>query len=149
MRKVLKKDKSEDDKIKVFKIRGEYVMNGDDTLNSAKIFALESALKILNKQAQDFVRLNVSKFDVDFNSDNIIEITKRFLKFEAVRYNREILTGDSMICRAEVKAKINSEVLAEFLRNFNLFKLEKENRDLKKIIEEKDRIIADLRSRLQ
>lgn len=147
----MKKDKSkiEDDKFKTFAIRGEYVMNGDDTFNSAKIFALESALQILNKQAQDFIKTNVGKFDIEFNKNSIIEITKKFLKFEAVRYSREILTGDSMICRAEVKAKINSEQLEDFLRNFNLFKLEKENRDLKKIIEEKDKIIADLRKQLQ
>ena len=148
---VMKKSKTkpEDDKFKTFAVRGEYVMNGDDTFNSAKVFALESALKILNRQAQEFVRSNVRKFDVSFSGDNVIEITKKFLKFDAVRYNREILTGDSMICRAEVKAKINSEKLTEFLRNFNMFKLEKENRDLKKIIEEKDKIIAELKSRLQ
>ena len=143
------KTKIEDDKIKSFAVRGEYVMNGDDTFNSAKVFALESALKILNRQAQEFIKSNVRKFEVDFSNDNIVEITKKFLKFDAVKYNREILTGDAMICRAEVKAKINSEKLTEFLRNFNLFKLEKENRDLKKIIEEKDKIIADLKSRLQ
>ena len=143
------KTKIEDDKIKAFAVRGEYVMNGDDTFNSAKVFALESALKILNRQAQEFIKSNVRKFEVDFSNDNIVEITKKFLKFDAVKYNREILTGDAMICRAEVKAKINSEKLTEFLRNFNLFKLEKENRDLKKIIEEKDKIIADLKSRLQ
>lgn len=134
-----------EDKIKTFSVRGEFKMSENDTFKSAKKFAFDSAVKTLDDEVKKFLSVNAKDFNVELNENDIVEISKKFLKTDEPHYIRELLHGDDMICYAEIKAEINREDLADFLKNFHVFELEKKILELEKIIADKDKIIAELK----
>ena len=135
-----------EDKIKNFSVRGGFKMSEDDTFKSAKKFAYDSALKILAEEVANFLSGSAKNFNIELDKDDIVEIGNKFLKADEPHYIRELLNGDDMICYAEIKAEINIEKLTDFLKNFHVFELEKKIFMLEKIIEEKDKIIAELQN---
>lgn len=122
----------ENENLKVFKVTGEYKMSEDDNFKTAKNISLDSALKILDGEVKNFLRDNFKNLD----DDDIPKIAEKFLKKNEPRFVRENLPDNEMICYAYIDAEINLDDLNNFMKNFDVFKLEKKVDEMQKIIDE-------------
>ena len=61
----------------------------------------------------------------NLDDSDVVEISAKFLKKNEPRFIRENLSGDEMICYAELEAEFNLTDLNKFMENFAVFKLEK------------------------
>ena len=125
--------------VKIFKVRGEYRMSEDDSFKNAKNIALELAEINLNTEIKHFLRKNFNNLD----ENNISEISEKFLKKNELRFIRENLPNNEMICYAELDAEINLIDLSKFIENFAVFKLEKKVSELEKRISELENIFKN------
>ena len=127
----------EDENVKIFKVRGEHKMSEDDSFKVAKNIALESAEKNLDTEVANFLRENFP----NLNDDNVSEISTKFLQKNEPSFIRENLSGDEMICYAELNAEFNLTVLNKFMENFTVFELEKKFYELEKRVAELENIL--------
>ena len=123
--------------VKIFKVRGEYKMSEDDSFKTAKNIALESAEDNLYTEVENFLRENFPNLD----DIDIVDIEVKFLKKNEPHFIRENLSGDEMICYAELDAEINLTNLNKFMENFAVFKLEKKVSALEKRVAELENIL--------
>ena len=121
-----------DENLKIFNSRGEYKMSEDDTFKFAKSVALESAEKILDADVKNFL---LDKFK-NLDDDDIDKISEKFLTKNEPHFIRENLSNGDMICYAEIQSEISLTDLNNFMKNFDVFKLEKKVDEQKKIIDE-------------
>lgn len=121
-----------DKNLKIFNSRGEYKMSEDDTFKFAKSVALESAEKILDADVKNFL---LDKFK-NLDDEDIDKISEKFLTKNEPHFIRENLSNGDMICYAEIRAEISLTDLDNFMKNFDVFKLEKKVDEQKKIIDE-------------
>lgn len=106
-------------------------MSEEDNFKTAKNISLDSAVKILDGEVKNFLRDNFKNLD----DDDISEIIERFLNVDEPRFVRENLPDNEMICYAYIDAEINLDDLNNFMKNFDVFKLEKKVEDMQKIID--------------
>jgi len=121
-----------DENLKIFNSRGEYKMSEDDTFKFAKSVALESAEKILDTDVKNFLHDKFKNLD----DDDIDKISEKFLTKNEPHFIRENLSNGDMICYAEIQSEISLTDLDNFMKNFDVFKLEKKVDEQKKIIDE-------------
>ena len=107
-------------------------MSEDDTFKFAKSVALESAEKILDADVKNFLH---DKFK-NLNDKDIDKISEKFLTKNEPHFIRENLSNGDMICYAEIQSEISLTDLNNFMKNFDVFKLEKKVDEQKKIIDE-------------
>ena len=112
-------------------------MSEDDSFKTAKNIALESAEENLDTEVENYLRENFQNLD----DIDIVDIEVKFLQKNEPHFIRENLSGDEMICYAELNAEINLTNLNKFMENFAVFKLEKKISALEKRVAELENIL--------
>lgn len=106
--------------VKIFKVCGEFKMSKAD-FEIAKNVARELAKKNLYSEVKKFFRENFQNLD----DDDIYDISEKFLKKNKSHFIGENLPNNEIICYAEIQAEISLADLDNFMKNFDVFKLEK------------------------
>ena len=140
-----------DAEIKTYEGSDEYIMSEFETIDIAKQRAKQKAERVAIESAGVFVESSTEVVNMMVTKDEIFTMAGGILKIVDVQYKLTPLDdGKSLIVRATVKADIDSDDIAKWLRKSKGERSEivAQNKELQDAIAEQDKQIAELKARL-
>lgn len=137
--------------IKTYTGVGEYVMSDFETLDVAKQRAKLYAERNAQEQAGVFVESSSTVVDSQLTKDEINTMTSGIISVTQTDYQTlPSADGKSILIRATIKANIDSDEINKWLNKDvqERSTLVAQNQELKKAIEDQEKLIADLKSQL-
>ncbi|MBR4903930.1 MAG: tetratricopeptide repeat protein [Selenomonadaceae bacterium] len=129
----------------------EYIMSEFETIDIAKQRAKQKAERVAQEQAGVFVESNTEVINMMVTKDEVRTMTCGILKIVDVQYQLTPLEdGKSLVVKATVKADVDTDEINGWLNRppQERSELVDKNLELQKAIEEQDKQIAELKSKL-